>query len=294
VQADGDGQRALRRLADSKIPQRKSEPKLTPPDEFSTIQSLYFEAADARRFRHQTSSPYFSKTEKSLLDGVQPCRGQRLLEVGCGEGGNLFFLATSEAELFGIDLFPNKLVFARSQLSRCRFVCSSADRLPFPAESFDIVLCRDVLHHLAEQGATLKEISRVCRPGGRIIIIEPNGRNPIVRMQTWLVKAEVGIKRNSPLALQDLIRRETGYSPAIQFRQPFPLFRMVLHYRYGAPRLGRSRVVQRLFDKLNQIAARHIPQSRWAYLIFELEKSQAVPGSPTTQVWKAAQGRRGS
>lgn len=260
---------------------------MIPPDRFSTIQSLYFEAADAKRFRHQTSGPYFSETEKSLLDRVQPRRGQRLLEVGCGEGGNLFFLGESEAALFGIDLFPNKLNFARSQLSRCGFACSRADQLPFPGECFDIVLCRDVLHHLAEQEATLKEISRVCRPGGKIVIIEPNGRNFIVRLQIFLVKAETGIKRNSPLALQDLIRRETGFSPALQFRQPFPVFRMVLHYRYGIPRIGRWRVIRRLFDTLNRMTARLIPQSRWAYLIFEMDKTQAVQVSAAKQEGKA-------
>ncbi|MBZ5536986.1 MAG: class I SAM-dependent methyltransferase [Acidobacteriia bacterium] len=260
---------------------------MIPPDNFSTIQSLYFEAADAKRFRHQTSSPYFSETEKTLLDRVQSRRGQRLLEVGCGEGGNLFFLGESEATLFGIDLFPNKLIFARSQLSKCGFACSRADQLPFPGECFDIVLCRDVLHHLPEREATLKEISRVCRPGGKIIIIEPNGRNFIVRLQIFLIKAEAGIKCNSPLALQDLIRRETGFLPVLQFRQPFPVFRMVLHYRYGFPGLGRWRVVQRLFESLNRMAASFIPQSRWAYLIYEMEKTPAVQGSAAKQEWKA-------
>ena len=247
---------------------------MIPPDKFSTIQSLYFEAADARRFHHQTSAPYFSGTEKALLDGVQSRRGQRLLEVGCGEGGNLSFLQETESELFGIDLFPNKLVFARVQLSRCRFACSSADHLPFPGESFDIVLCRDVLHHVADRAATLKEILRVCRPGGRIVIIEPNGRNFIVRLQIWLVKAEAGIKRNSPQALQDLIHREMGFSPVLQFRQPFPVFRMILHYRFGAPSLGRWRAVQKLLDTITRVATRLIPPSRWAYLVFEMEKPQ--------------------
>ncbi len=253
-------------------PQRIPRSLLTHHDEFSKIQSRYFEAADARRFHHQTGDPYFSRTEKSLLEGARPRRGQRLLEVGCGEGGNLFFLGDSEAHLYGIDLFSNKLIFAKSQLPQCRFLCSHADQLPFPAECFDIVLCRDVLHHLPARESALKEFARVCRHGGKIVIIEPNGRNPIIQLQAWMVKAESGIKRNSPAALQSLLDRELGFSSVLQPRQPFPLFRMVLHYRYGFARLSRWQGTQKFFDAINQLAARVVPKSRWAYLVIEIEK----------------------
>jgi ubiquinone/menaquinone biosynthesis C-methylase UbiE len=245
---------------------------LTPQDDFSRVQSRYFEAADARRYYHQTGNLYFSRTEEALLEGVRPRRGERLLEVGCGEGGNLFFLSSPEAQLYGIDLFPNKLLFAKKQLPQCRFLCSSADHLPFPGECFDIVLCRDVLHHLPDRERALKDLARVCRHGGRIVIIEPNGRNPIIRLQAWLVKAESGIRRNSPAALKSLLDRELGFSTDLQLRQPFPFFRIVLHYRFGVPGLSRWKVTRNLFNALDQLAAKIVPKSRWAYLVFEIEK----------------------
>ena len=246
---------------------------MTHPDEFSQIQMRYFEAADERRFFHQTAHPYYSMTERTLLDGVQPQAGQRLLEVGCGEGGNLFLLRPGETQCIGIDLFWNKLIFAKNHLPRCRFICSNADRLPFSDESFDLVLCRDVLHHLPAKEPTLREISRVCRPGGKIVIIEPNGRNPVMRVQPLLVRAEAGIRQNSPRVLQQLFSREIGPFPAtLRFKQPLPLFRMILHYRYGFPQLGRWRGVHKLFDAMNLLASKLVPESRWAYLVFEIEK----------------------
>jgi SAM-dependent methyltransferase len=245
---------------------------LIPKDEFSRVQSLYFEAAEEEKFRHQTAHPYFSVTEKTLLESVRARAGERLLEVGCGEGGNLFFLVPTGAALFGVDLFPRKLEFARRQLPQCHFVCADVDQLPFSSELFDIVLCRDLLHHVHERSKALREIARVCRRGGRIVVIEPNGKNPIMRMQPMLVKAEGGIKRNSPRTLEELLVREIGVTATMTPHQPLPLFRVLLHYRFGWPRLGRWRWAQVFFDAFNRLAARLIPQSRWAYLVFEIPK----------------------
>lgn len=246
---------------------------LIPKEDFSRIQTNYFEEAEAGKFFHQTTHPYFSLTEKSLLDTVQPQAGERLLEVGCGEGGNLFFFRDRGARLFGIDLFLRKLEFARTHLPHCRFVCCGAERLPFPDESFDLVLCRDVLHHLPEREPALREMARVCRRGGRMIIIEPNGRNPVMSLQPRLIKAEAAIKQNSPASLEGLLARETGMRPRLIPRQPLPVFRMILHYRYGLPWLGRWKWVQWIFDAINHRAVRLVPQSRWGYLVFEIRKA---------------------
>jgi SAM-dependent methyltransferase len=245
---------------------------MKPSDDFPQIQSFYFEAPEEERYRHQTAHPFFAQSEKALLEGFEPCPGECLLEIGCGEGGNLFFLQDIPAKFFGIDLFVRKLVFAKGQLQNCGFICSGAEYLPFSDESFDVVLCRDVLHHLPDRGRALKEMTRVCRQGGRMVIIEPNGRNLIMRVLPWLVKAESEIKKNSPQFLAQLLNEQTGLPVQVTFRQPFPLFRMLLHYRYGFPWLGRCRWVTTLFGGIDRVAGKILPPSRWAYMIFEIRK----------------------
>jgi len=52
------------------------------------------------------------------------------------------------------------------------FEVCDAGRLPFPDRSFDAVLCRFVVHHLADPARALAELARVCRPGGRIVVAD--------------------------------------------------------------------------------------------------------------------------
>ncbi|MDD5543251.1 MAG: class I SAM-dependent methyltransferase [Acidobacteriia bacterium] len=250
-------------------------PKLrpAPSQEFLETQARYFEEADSLKYSHQTRHPYIMKSERALLDPIQLQEGQKFLEVGCGEGGNLFFLRSSKAELFGIDLFPGKLWFAERELPSCKFVCCGVELLPFRDGTFDVVLCRDVLHHLPDREKALRELLRVCRPGGQIVIIEPNGKNPVIQIQIWLLKAERGIRRNSPESMENLLFHAFGSKPVMRMRQPLPVFRMVLHYRFGIPRVGYWKFVQKGFDFLNVIFEKIVPTRRWAFLVFEHRKS---------------------
>jgi SAM-dependent methyltransferase len=146
---------------------------------------------------------------------------------------------------------------------------ADAARLPFAAESFDAVLIRDLLHHLPDRMAALKEARRVLRPGGRLTLIEPNGRSPLVLLQAALVRAERGLLEST----DGRIRLELE---AAGFRveehgalQPLPLARLVLHPKMGAPRLGAVGAVTRALDSLDEWAERLVPRGAWLYLIYQ-------------------------
>jgi ubiquinone/menaquinone biosynthesis C-methylase UbiE len=82
----------------------------------------------------------------------------------------------------GLDFSLAKAVFAAGAIPWARLVCGDTVRLPFRRSVFDRVLCRDPLHHLRgpKQREAVEEIFRVCRPGGEVLVIEPNGRNPLI------------------------------------------------------------------------------------------------------------------
>jgi SAM-dependent methyltransferase len=110
--------------------------------------------------------------------GIGP--GRRALELGCGTGEFTCRVAPSGAWLVALDLSPDLLARARARIGGAvRFVRGNAEALPFPAGHFDAVFGCSVLHHL-NLDATLAEVWRVLRPGGRLAFSEPNLLNPQV------------------------------------------------------------------------------------------------------------------
>jgi SAM-dependent methyltransferase len=97
----------------------------------------------------------------------------RVLDAGCGTGGTTLALGQIGAAV-GVDLHPRALTLAaRRGLSR--LVRARVDALPFAAGVFDAVVSVDVLYHRAvpDDAAALRELARVCRPGGVIVLWLP-------------------------------------------------------------------------------------------------------------------------
>jgi SAM-dependent methyltransferase len=237
---------------------------------FLEAQEDFFTRPDTGHFFWQTRNPYVSRTERELLNGVSIETGQRLLEVGCGEGGNLVNLLDAHPATprlaVGLDLFGQKLAFARGQGVPAEFVCADAGVLPFRDGAFDVVLCRDLLHHLEVREPAVAELRRVTRRGGTVWIVEPNGRNPLVQFLSVIRPHERGQLRNSPESVRRLV---AAYFPDVQIelRQPMPLSRLVLHYQYGAPRLGASRRAGAVLDAGDRAVGAVWPRRWWAYIV---------------------------
>jgi SAM-dependent methyltransferase len=94
-------------------------------------------------------------------------RGRDVLEVGCGTGLILSRLHEVARRAEGVDLSPGMLEKARSRGLNVHE--ASATALPFPDASFDLVLSFKVLAHVPDLALALREMARVCRPGGRVL-----------------------------------------------------------------------------------------------------------------------------
>ena len=94
-----------------------------------------------------------------------------ILDVGCGTGANLEMLARfGDAE--GVDVSPEALTFCRERgLDNVRQ--GEAERLPFADDSFDLITALDLVEHLDDDAAGLREMRRVLRPGGRALLFVP-------------------------------------------------------------------------------------------------------------------------
>jgi SAM-dependent methyltransferase len=103
--------------------------------------------------------------------------GDLVLDVACGPGIVACALATRAKVVTGID-FAEAMLRQAEKLQRERGLINlkwqrgSATELPFAASSFDCVTCRFAFHHFVEPGKALREMARVCRPGGTILIAD--------------------------------------------------------------------------------------------------------------------------
>lgn len=116
-----------------------------------------------------------------------------VLDVACGPGIVACAAAPYAAQVTGIDLTPAMIEQARARQAANGFAnldwrVGDATTLPFADASFDRVMTRYSFHHLREPGRALAEMRRVCRPGGRIVVIDaapaPECQTAYDRMET--------------------------------------------------------------------------------------------------------------
>jgi ubiquinone/menaquinone biosynthesis C-methylase UbiE len=108
--------------------------------------------------------------------------GTHLLDVGCGRGGVVEQVAGEAITLTGIDPDRRSLAEHRLPPERMGRAVAWLETVPFPTNTFDLVISSWVLEHLAEPEAAWNEIGRVLHPGGHLVILTPNLRHPV----TWL------------------------------------------------------------------------------------------------------------
>ncbi len=98
-------------------------------------------------------------------------RRPRILDVGCGTGANLLMLSKyGYAE--GVDVSEDALAFCRERgLENVKL--GAAEQLPYDDGTFDLVTALDVVEHLDDDLAGLREMRRVLRPGGRVLLFVP-------------------------------------------------------------------------------------------------------------------------
>jgi len=108
-----------------------------------------------------------------------------ILEYGCGTGQASVDFARAGARVSGIDISPEAVrqggELASKHGVKVDFQVMDAQALTFPDKSFDIVFGRAILHHL-DLAKSMGEITRVLRPGGTAVFLEPLGHNPVINL----------------------------------------------------------------------------------------------------------------
>lgn len=96
-------------------------------------------------------------------------RGDRVLEVGCGQGHLTKALAAQGVDIVGVDANPQAAEVSGSDLVQCM----PAESLLFDDASFDVVVSVHAIEHIPDLTQAMSEIARVLRPGGRAVFVYP-------------------------------------------------------------------------------------------------------------------------
>lgn len=137
-------------------------------------------AARAER-KLSVSDPWYRLINDFLARQDYDVAGRRVLEVGCGLGGFCLHLTGAGARVIGVD-FSTSAALAAHGLALEQgsgpppptYAVADARRLPFADRSFDLVVCAETLEHTFDLEGSVREIARVCAPGGLVALTVPN------------------------------------------------------------------------------------------------------------------------
>ncbi|MEW6447703.1 MAG: methyltransferase domain-containing protein [Bacillota bacterium] len=198
---------------------------------------------------------------KILLKALKPCHGERILDAGCGTGNLTQELVARGANVTGVDVSAAMLKIARKKMKEGKAVFLRADvaSLPFAPESFDAAVCFTVLEFTRKPEEALRELWRVIKPGGRMVIGMLN------RLSPWAAARKgrgvfVSARFYSPREMRQLILSATS-APRGSLRQNAAI--------YFPPGLkGRLLRCAGLFE----FAGRLIARPFGAVIVFRLDK----------------------
>lgn len=139
------------------------------------------------------SSLLSNRRQTDAALAIADFRNLRIIDIGCGDGTytiELFDLGKPKS-MSGVDLSAEAVRVARQKCGgrNITFLVGSAADIPCEDDSFDVAHMRGVLHHMEKPQETLKEAFRVA---SRLIVIEPNGYNPVLKLIERFSKYHVG------------------------------------------------------------------------------------------------------
>lgn len=131
----------------------------------------------------------FEGTRDRYFSSLSLDSDDRILDVGCGTGASMERVTGDDRDVHGVDLSPHQLGYAteKDSLRDASVTLGDATRLPYRADSFDVVLSIGSLPYVSDVDAALAEAHRVTRSGGRLFVVGP--KYPSGRIAGWVADA---------------------------------------------------------------------------------------------------------
>lgn len=206
----------------------------------------FWETTTGQRSPYHPVCRFFARQRWDFVNTIVPLQQvASVFDLGCGRGIASVYFEQSDKRLVGIDFAHNQL--KGNPIAGMEHLVALGDTVPFAANTFDLVTCWEVLHHVETPSAVIAEMARLSREW--IVIFEPNILNPAQLLFSLLVPAE----RNSLRLSRSIIEQSLEHSGfrVIHFRRGgwiFPnrcprwLFRLLRLLPFALPIIGISRL----------------------------------------------------
>ncbi|QSR88224.1 class I SAM-dependent methyltransferase [Methylacidiphilum caldifontis] len=201
--------------------------------------------------------------EKTFQD-IPLQKGMKALDIATGNGYTAFFLARHGLEVTACDITEKMLEGAMKGAAaeglHIQFRIHSAEKLPYPDGSFDLVTCRYAAHHFADQKAFVRESSRVLKKDGLFVLIDGTVPNGEQEAYDWLDKVEklrdfshVGYRFESEWKSYCL---ESGLVPLKSLFIPFKQDDIEWYFQSGGTSEENQKKIYEMVKKASQNAKR--------------------------------------
>ncbi len=199
---------------------------------FSGLPSRYDELSAALSFWQDP------RWRRALADELGPRSGQRILDVATGTGMVAAeLLSRADCHIVGVDQSPAMLARARARFAtepagRVELIQAQAEQLPFPDASFDGLSFTYLLRYVEDPAATLAELARVVRPGGRVASLEFGVPPWAPARAAWRLYTGIGLPALGRFASPEWGRVGRFLGPSIRgFYRAHPLDSLVGDWR---------------------------------------------------------------
>ena len=170
---------------------------------------------------------------RAMVDAVAPKADERILDVATGTGMVVAELRRrADCSVVGLDQSAEMLAAARTRFAgdgeRVELIDGQAEELPFADESFDALTFTYLLRYVDDPPATMKELARVVRPGGRIASLEFGVPPRRVPREAWRLYTAIGLPALGRIASREWAEVGRFLGPSISgFYERHPLERIV-------------------------------------------------------------------
>lgn len=162
------------------------------------------------RYRYKNAQIFFEYDVHKLLKLIKTKKGI-LLDVGCGTGVLLPYASKYCDIYIGLDQSKGMVRSAIQKYGKASFLIGDGEKLPFRDEGINTIVFHGSLHHMSNLDLVLNEVQRVLTKSGRLVMLEPNRLNPLIRSLRFImtkIDRDYSSKQKqfNPVELIDLLK----------------------------------------------------------------------------------------